>query len=110
MAADNSQEVSRLKRNLIRALKEDVTAKQRQVLLLYYAEGLNMREIGEQLGGGQIHYFPDHQAGRAAASNAACARGGGLFEKHGPGVRAALLWLRGRLCYNCDLLSGAACL
>ena len=50
MAADNSQEVSRLKRNLIRALKEDVTAKQRQVLLLYYAEGLNMREIGEQLG------------------------------------------------------------
>ena len=50
MAADNSQEVSRLKRNLIRALKEHVTAKQRQVLLLYYAEGLNMREIGEQLG------------------------------------------------------------
>ena len=50
MAADNSQEVSRLKRNLIRALKEDVTAKQRQVLLLYYAEGLNMREIGERLG------------------------------------------------------------
>ena len=50
MAADNSQEVSRLKRNLIRALKEDVTAKQRPVLLLYYAEGLNMREIGEQLG------------------------------------------------------------
>ena len=50
MAADNSQEVSRLKRNLIRALKEDVTAKQRQVLLLYYAEGLNMREIGEKLG------------------------------------------------------------
>ena len=30
MAADNSQEVSRLKRNLIRALKEDVTAKQRR--------------------------------------------------------------------------------
>ena len=50
MAADNSNEVSRLKRNLIRALREDVTPKQRQVLLLYYAEGLNMREIGEQLG------------------------------------------------------------
>ena len=110
MAADNSQEVSRLKRNLIRALKEDVTAKQRQVLLLYYAEGLNMREIGEQLGGGQIHYFPDHQAGRAAAPTLPALWGGGLFEKHGPGVRAALLWLRGRLCYNCDLLSGAACL
>lgn len=50
MSADNSQEISRLKRNLIRALREDVTAKQRQVLLLYYAEGLNMREIGERLG------------------------------------------------------------
>ena len=50
MAADNSQEISRLKRNLIRALQEDVTQRQRQALLLYYAEGLNMREIGEQLG------------------------------------------------------------
>ena len=50
MAADNSKEVSRLKRNLIRALREDVTAKQRRALLLYYGEGLNMREIGEKLG------------------------------------------------------------
>lgn len=50
MSADNSKEISRLKRNLIRALREDVTPKQRQVLLMYYAEGLNMREIGEQLG------------------------------------------------------------
>lgn len=50
MAADNSQEVSRLKRNLIRALREDVTPKQRQVLLMYYGQGLNMREIGERLG------------------------------------------------------------
>ena len=50
MAADNSQEISRLKRNLIRCLREDVTSKQRQVLLLYYAEGKNMREIGESLG------------------------------------------------------------
>ena len=50
MAADNSQEISRLKRNLIRALQEDVTQRQRQALLLYYAEGKNMREIGEKLG------------------------------------------------------------
>lgn len=48
--ADNSQEISRLKRNLIRALREDVTPKQRQALLLYYAEGKNMREIGEHMG------------------------------------------------------------
>ena len=50
MAADNSKEMSRLKRNLIRCLKEDVTEKQRVALTMYYAEGLNMREIGERLG------------------------------------------------------------
>lgn len=50
MSADNSQEISRLKRNLIRALQEDVTPRQRQTLLLYYSDGLNMREIGERLG------------------------------------------------------------
>ena len=74
MAADNSQEVSRLKRNLIRALKEDVTAKQRQVLLLYYAEGLNMREIGEQLGWTNP-LFPGPSSGESGGSNAACAMG-----------------------------------
>lgn len=50
MAADNSTELNRLKRNLLCALREDVTPRQRQVLLMYYAEGLNMREIGERLG------------------------------------------------------------
>lgn len=50
MAADNSREISRLKRNLIRCLREDVTEKQREAMLLYYAEGKNMREIGEALG------------------------------------------------------------
>ncbi len=50
MSSDNSREISRLKRNLLRALREDVTAKQRQVLLMYYGQGLNMREIGERLG------------------------------------------------------------
>jgi RNA polymerase sigma factor (sigma-70 family) len=50
ISTDNSAEMSRLKRNLIRALREDVTAKQRLALTLYYAQGMNMREIGEQLG------------------------------------------------------------
>lgn len=50
MSADNSREISRLRHNLIRALREDVTEKQRTALLLYYAEGYNMREIGEQMG------------------------------------------------------------
>ena len=42
MAADNSAQLSRVKRNLVRALRE--------VLLLYYAEQLNTRQIGEKLG------------------------------------------------------------
>ena len=50
ISADNSTELSRLKRNLITALREDITARQRQVLLMYYAQGLNMREISEELG------------------------------------------------------------
>ena len=50
MASDNSAQLSRVKRNLLRALREDVTPRQRQMLLLYYAERLNMREIGERLG------------------------------------------------------------
>ena len=48
--ADNSEEINRLKRNLIRCLREDITAKQREMILLYYAEGKNMREIGEAMG------------------------------------------------------------
>lgn len=63
MASDNSKEISRLKRNLIRALQEDVTERQRQTLLMYYAQGYNMREIGERLGGGPVHHIPHHQAG-----------------------------------------------
>ena len=50
IAEDNSVQHLQLKRNLLAALREDVTEKQRQVLHLYYAEGLNMREIAEQLG------------------------------------------------------------
>jgi RNA polymerase sigma factor (sigma-70 family) len=50
MASDNSTQHSLLKRNLLRALREDVTPKQRQALLMYYSQGLNMREIGEELG------------------------------------------------------------
>lgn len=50
MAEDNSVQHLQLKRNLVTALREDVTDKQRQALLLYYAEGMNMSEIGKRLG------------------------------------------------------------
>ena len=50
ISQDNSQEVSYLKKNLIRAIQQDVTPRQRQLLLLYYGQGMNTREIGELLG------------------------------------------------------------
>ena len=50
MAQDNREELSQLQRNLARALGEDVTARQRQVLLLYYAQGMTMEQIAQELG------------------------------------------------------------
>lgn len=46
----NAREMTELKLALWRALHEDVTEKQRDYLLLYYGEGLNMNEIGERMG------------------------------------------------------------
>ena len=50
MSEDNSEELRFVRKNLVRALREDVTQRQRHTLLMYYNEGLNMREIGEILG------------------------------------------------------------
>ncbi len=50
MAEDNLHQHQALKRNLVAALRKDVTERQRQALLLYYAEGLNMKELGERMG------------------------------------------------------------
>ena len=46
----NSEEIARLKKILVRALRNDVPPRQRDVLTLYYAKGLNMRQIGTLLG------------------------------------------------------------
>lgn len=50
MADDNSAQMTKLKRNLTRALRQDVTPKQRQYLMLYYGQGMNLRQISEKLG------------------------------------------------------------
>ncbi|MCI2105552.1 MAG: sigma-70 family RNA polymerase sigma factor [Intestinimonas sp.] len=50
MAEDNSTQISRLRHNLVRALQQEVTSRQRQYLLLYYGRQINMTEIGRQLG------------------------------------------------------------
>lgn len=49
IAADNSAEHSRLKRNLIRAINEELTERQRQVLILYYMQEMTITEIAKEL-------------------------------------------------------------
>ncbi len=46
----NSREMAQIKLALWRAIHEDVSEKQRQYLMLYYGEGLNMGQIGERMG------------------------------------------------------------
>ena len=50
MAEDNREQINRLKRNLTHALRQDVTRRQREYMMLYYGQGLSMEEIGRQLG------------------------------------------------------------
>ena len=50
MASDNSQEISRLKRNLSRALRQDITERQRQYMTMYYGQSMSMEAIARQLG------------------------------------------------------------
>ena len=49
IAADNTGEHSRLKRNLIRAIREELTDRQRQVLTMYYVRSMTITEVAEEL-------------------------------------------------------------
>lgn len=50
MSADNQERLAEIQEALGKALREEVTHRQRQVLFLYYSQGLNMRQIAEALG------------------------------------------------------------
>lgn len=50
VAEDNREQVGRLKRNLKHALRQDITERQRQYMILYYGQGMSMEAIGKQLG------------------------------------------------------------
>ena len=50
MADDNRDQMNRLKRNLTHALRNDVTPRQREYMMLYYGQGMSMEVIAEQLG------------------------------------------------------------
>ena len=49
IAAHNSEEHSRLKRNLLRAIREELTPRQREVLTLYYAKSMSVNDIAALL-------------------------------------------------------------
>ena len=50
MAESNSEQMGRLRRNVMLALREDVTPRQRECMELYYHKRLNMRQIAELIG------------------------------------------------------------
>lgn len=49
-AGDNSLRRQRLLQNLPRAMEQELTPRQREMLYLYYYEGMNMRQIAIRLG------------------------------------------------------------
>lgn len=50
MAEDNHEQINRLKRNLTHALRQDVTPRQREYMLLYYGQNMKMEDIARQYG------------------------------------------------------------
>ena len=50
MADDNRDQINRLKRNLTHALRQDVTQRQREYMILYYGQGMSMEAIAQQCG------------------------------------------------------------
>lgn len=50
IADDNREQIGRLKRNLTHALRQDITPKQREYMILYYGQGMSMEAIAHQLG------------------------------------------------------------
>ena len=50
MAQDNKEQMNRLKRNLNHALRQDITQRQREYMMLYYGKGMSMEAIAQQFG------------------------------------------------------------
>ena len=49
-AEDNSEQMDRLRRNLRRAREQELTKRQREMVALYYDQGMTMPQIAERLG------------------------------------------------------------
>ena len=50
MADDNQEQMGRLKRNLTQALRQDITQRQREYMILYYGRSMSMAAIAKQCG------------------------------------------------------------
>ena len=50
MAQDNKAQMGRLRRNLTHALRQDITPRQREYMMLYYGKNMSMAAIARQLG------------------------------------------------------------
>ncbi|MEA4954357.1 MAG: sigma-70 family RNA polymerase sigma factor [Pseudoflavonifractor sp.] len=46
----NEKDLKEMKINLLVAMRQEISPKQREYLNLYYSEGLSMTQIGEQMG------------------------------------------------------------
>ena len=49
-APDNSEQLERLKRNLRKAISDELTPRQRQMMEMYYFQKLNIPTIANELG------------------------------------------------------------
>ena len=49
-AADNSERLERLRRNLRQAREQELTPRQRQLVDLYFDQGMNIPQIARELG------------------------------------------------------------
>ncbi len=49
-AEDNSEQLARLRRNLRKAREQELTKRQREMVSLYYDQGMTIPQIAEQLG------------------------------------------------------------
>ena len=50
MPQDNKDQINRLKRNLTHALRQDITQRQREYMMLYYGKSMSMEAIAQQCG------------------------------------------------------------
>ena len=80
MSEDNAEQMGRLRHNVMLAIQEDITPRQRECMVLYYQKGLNMPADCRADGGGQVHGIPQHQAGRVPAAPLPALRGGTAAE------------------------------